>query len=155
MNLTYAEIKKLKGKTLIDTRNNENHKVTSVTTNYIRLGKGIKILTSVFESHSQQFYELFDTDMDFILTCQINHGYDELQKFIDNGMAWTLEGSYGRAAMAALESGACVLPLKAYNDAYGNHVPSRDMLQAGTKGTLENSLRFWRAVEDGDIELDN
>ena len=39
-------------------------------------------------------------------------------------------------------------------DYWGNTVPSRDMLQDGTKGTLGKSINFWTAVEDGTIILE-
>jgi hypothetical protein len=77
-----------------------------------------------------------------------------MQDMINSGQAWQMEGSIGRAAMDLLESGACMLPLTPHSDAYGNRVPSRDMLQGGSKGTLENSIRFWERVETGEIELD-
>lgn len=66
-----------------------------------------------------------------------------LQRMIDDGTAWLLEGSVGRAASQALESGACFLPRVPYHDYWGNVVPSRDWLKPGTKGTLENSVRFF------------
>ena len=60
MQLEYKEILKLKGRRLIDTRHNHEYTVTSVTNNKITLNKGLKILTSIFYEHSQQFYELVD-----------------------------------------------------------------------------------------------
>lgn len=89
-----------------------------------------------------------------------------LQEAIENGTAWRLEGSVGRAAADALKSGACFLPsiwsdgaerpltgesahefehlLKPpMRDYFGNVIPYRELLQPGTKGTLENSARFY------------
>lgn len=66
-----------------------------------------------------------------------------MQQLIDSGQAWRLEGSCGRTAMRALESGACFLPEVPYRDYYGNVVPARSMVKSGTKGTLENAARFW------------
>lgn len=66
-----------------------------------------------------------------------------LQRLIDDGSVWSTEGDAGRAASRALESGACFLPRASYHDYWGNVVPSRDWLKPGTKGTLENSARFY------------
>jgi len=66
-----------------------------------------------------------------------------MQTLIDNGTAWKMEGSCGRAAMQALESGACFLPEQASKDYWGNRIPSRNELKDGTKGTLGNSVAFW------------
>jgi hypothetical protein len=68
--------------------------------------------------------------------------YDEdlgldLQDLIDSGDAWRLEGSVGRAAMAAIEEGACVLGLVGHRDYWGNYVPSRFEVQPGTVGSVE------------------
>ena len=90
-----------------------------------------------------------------IKSLQKEYGYDSLQRLIDDGTAWRLEGSVGRAAMEALRSGICMLPKEHFYDAYGNRVPSRDELVTGTKGTFQNSQEFWQAVEEGEIYLSN
>ena len=70
-------------------------------------------------------------------------GYTEMQTLIDNGSVWSMEGSMGRYAMELLECGACMLPKKAYRDYYGNRIPSREDLRKGTKGTFQNSVKFY------------
>ena len=35
---------------------------------------------------------------------------DFFQRLIDSGMAWSLQGSYGRMAMRLVEDGVCTLP---------------------------------------------
>lgn len=60
-----------------------------------------------------------------------------MQRAINSGMAWRLQGSYGRSAMAALEEGVCMLGRQEQRDAYGHIVPSRDQVKAGTKGSYE------------------
>jgi hypothetical protein len=89
-----------------------------------------------------------------ITALQKQYGFADMQEMINSGMAWKLEGSVGREAMALLESGACMLPKTAHKDYYGNIVPSRDVLKKGTKGTFQNSQAFWQGVEDGSIEID-
>lgn len=64
MKLTYKEILGLKGKTLIDTRWNREHVVTSVTKNNIVLDKGITIKTIIFYETSQANYELKESMVD-------------------------------------------------------------------------------------------
>lgn len=78
-----------------------------------------------------------------IKSLQRKHGLEELQDSIDSGMVWRMEGHAGREAMLFLDTGACMLPLESHTDYWGNVVPSRDMLVAGSKGTLENSQRYW------------
>ena len=92
-------------------------------------------------------------DIEAIIELQKEHGIEDIQEKINSGMAWKLEGSYGRAAMSCLESGACMLPTEAHTDYYGNRVPSRDDLEDGSKGTLKNSINFWESVEMGEIIL--
>ena len=74
---------------------------------------------------------------------QEEFGYTELQGLINSGLAWQMEGSIGRSAMRALESGACHLPTKTYRDYYGNIIPDRNLLEEGSTGTLLNCKRFY------------
>ena len=74
---------------------------------------------------------------------QYAYGYDQLQNRIDTGAVWTFEGSFGRAAMDALESGACMLPTSSRRNYYGNSVPSRYQVKPGTTGSYQNSVRFY------------
>ena len=60
-----------------------------------------------------------------------------MQRYIDNGMAWKLEGSVGREAMRLIESGHCILGETGHSNAYGNRVPSRFEVKQGTKGSVE------------------
>lgn len=78
-----------------------------------------------------------------IKTHQREQGYDQMQFLIDSGNVWKMEGAVGREAMHLLECGACMLPKKAYRDYYGNYIPSRDELKQGTKGTYQNSVKFY------------
>lgn len=89
-----------------------------------------------------------------ITALQKQYGFTVMQDNINTGLAWKLEGSVGCEAMALLESGACMLPKETRVDAYGNTVPSRDVLKKGSKGTYHNSVEFWTAVVDGKIEID-
>jgi hypothetical protein len=88
-----------------------------------------------------------------IKTLQKEYGYSEVQELINSGMAWKLEGSVGRNAMQMLEYGYCMLPKIDRFDTYGNTVPSRDKLKAGTKGTYKNCKQLWERVENGEIDL--
>lgn len=88
---------------------------------------------------------LINTTMDVrtIYRRQKECGLDAMQQMINNGSVWKMEGSMGREAMRLLESGACMLPKKAFTDYYGNRVPSRDELKQGTKGTYANAAKYW------------
>lgn len=70
----------------------------------------------------------------------MDYDYDNLQTLIDNGNAWRLEGSVGRAAMDAIESGACILGEVGHRDYWGNYIPSRHEVKPGTKGSIEYAL---------------
>jgi len=87
-----------------------------------------------------------------IIELQNEYGITEIQDNINSGLAWLLEGSYGRAANETLESGMCMLPEVPRKDYWGNIVPSRNDLY-GTKGSLEHSQNFWQKVVDGEIDL--
>lgn len=63
--------------------------------------------------------------------------YTEIQKAINGGSAWSFQGSYGRTLMAALEAGYCLLGTKPCRDYWGNRIPSRYEVKAGTKGSYE------------------
>ena len=78
-----------------------------------------------------------------IVALQKAHNVYDLQQLINTGEVWKFEGSYGRAAMAALEDGACMLPKKRHRDYYGQIVPARTDLKAGAKGTFLNCARYW------------
>lgn len=67
---------------------------------------------------------------------------NNLQELIDSGMAWRLEGYVGRAAMRAIEDGECVLGEVGHKDYWGNYVPSRYEVEAGTKGSVEYAQRM-------------
>ncbi len=60
-----------------------------------------------------------------------------MQGLIDSGDAWRLEGSVGRTAMSLIEDGQCMLGENSHTDYWGNHVPSRYEVKAGTKGSPE------------------
>lgn len=62
---------------------------------------------------------------------------DAYQVLIDTGSAWQMDGSTGRACMAAIEEGLCILGPTRHVDAYGAHVPGRDEVVPGTKGSLK------------------
>ena len=85
---------------------------------------------------------------------QKEYGFYEIQDLINSGLVWKMEGSFGREARALLGSGACMLPTKVHYNSYGNEVPNRGDLKAGTEGTYLNSKKFWEGVESGLIEID-
>lgn len=57
------------------------------------------------------------------------------QHLIDTGQAWSLEGHVGRTAMRLIEDGFCVLGPEPHVDFWGNRIPSRHEVEAGTKGS--------------------
>ena len=63
--------------------------------------------------------------------------YESIQRAINSGSAWSLQGSYGRAMMEAINAGKCLLGLKAARDYYGNTIPSRLQVKDYTKGSWD------------------
>lgn len=63
-----------------------------------------------------------------------------LQGLIDNGMAWRLEGSIGRAAMRAIEDGRCILGPEGHTNYWGSYVPARDEIVPGSIGSIEYAI---------------
>ena len=68
--------------------------------------------------------------------CDADEYYASIQNAINGGM-WGLQGSYGRTMMEAINSGCCLLGKSRASDYYGNVIPSRDDVKAGTKGSYE------------------
>ena len=66
-----------------------------------------------------------------------------MQDMINSGLVWHMEGTMGRNASDLLEQGACMLPTVPRKDYWGNTVPARTMLKAGTKGTYQNCINYW------------
>lgn len=62
--------------------------------------------------------------------------YMSVQRAINSG-AWSFQGSVGRSMMDAIKSGRCMLGLAAARDYWGNVIPGRDDVQAGTKGSRD------------------
>jgi hypothetical protein len=62
--------------------------------------------------------------------------YQSIQRAINSGM-WALQGSYGRVMMEAISYGYCVLGKESATDYWGNKIPSRDEVKAGSKGSYD------------------
>ena len=60
-----------------------------------------------------------------------------IQRLVNTGMAWRMEGAIGRECMHAIEAGRVMLGTEAHRDYYGNAVPSRYDVKAGTKGSFD------------------
>ena len=81
---------------------------------------------------------------------QEEYGVDTMQRLIDDGAVWHMEGAMGRKAMQLLETGQCMLPKKQYKDFYGNTIPSRDDVEPGTTGSYQNAAKYWESIHDYD-----
>lgn len=80
-------------------------------------------------------------DIDVIEGCEPveseENYYAALQRAINGGSAWSLQGSCGRAMMGAIEDGYCMLGKAGARDAYGNVIPSRDDIKPGFPGSYD------------------
>jgi hypothetical protein len=63
--------------------------------------------------------------------------YKSLQRFINSGTGWKLQGHFGRSMMNAIEEGRCMLGEADCRDYWGNHIPSRTQVQDGSKGSRD------------------
>ncbi len=76
----------------------------------------------------------------FEAVANVEYGKDDdglsIQKIINAGQ-WSLQGSFGRTMMAAIEAGQCLLGRSGARDYYGNYIPSRDEVKPGTKGSFD------------------
>jgi hypothetical protein len=61
--------------------------------------------------------------------------YTSIQRAINSLEAWKFQGSYGRAMMDAIEDGRVMLGRHDTRDYWGNHIPSREQVDDGTKGS--------------------
>lgn len=61
----------------------------------------------------------------------------DMQILVNSGMAWRMEGAIGRACMAAIDAGRIMCATEARRDYWGNIVPSRYDVKAGTKGSFD------------------
>ena len=79
--------------------------------------------------------------------------YGAMQRAINSGMAWKMQGSYGRAAMDAISAGLCMLGREACADYWGNAIPGRDDVKPGSKGSIlfviEERGQEWAAMMEG------
>lgn len=63
-------------------------------------------------------------------------GMESLQRLIDSGAAWRLDGAIERAALRAIRDGTCVLGPQAFRDRWGIRVPSRDEVGPDRPGSI-------------------
>ena len=76
-----------------------------------------------------------------------------LQHLVNTGQ-WSWPGRTGRAMMDAVEAGLVALGPEAARDYYGNRVPARHEVEAGTKGSVEFVLEhspYGRVLEEEEV----
>jgi hypothetical protein len=67
------------------------------------------------------------------------------QDLVDSGMAWQLQGSYGRQAQAMIDAGVIKLPQTNAADAYGNKVPTQAEYETGKGAAATSKLNKLKA----------
>lgn len=63
--------------------------------------------------------------------------YEALQRQINSGQIWLLQGSAGRTAMDAIQNGYVMLGREMRRDYWGNVVPPRHAIKAGEHGSRD------------------
>ena len=63
--------------------------------------------------------------------------HETIQRLINSGMAWRMEGAIGRECMLAIETGRAMLGTEGKQDFWGNYIPSHYEVEAGTKGSFD------------------
>jgi len=63
--------------------------------------------------------------------------YESIQRAINSGSAWSMQGSYGRSMFDAIQGGYCMLGKRSFKDYYGNFIPSRDDICWGERGSYD------------------
>lgn len=58
-----------------------------------------------------------------------------MQRVINDGTGWSLQGSMGRSMMEAIRSATCMLGKEPRKDYYGNTIPSRYDVKDGSSGS--------------------
>jgi hypothetical protein len=67
--------------------------------------------------------------------------YSAVQRAINCGLSWA-NGRGGRQAMDCITSGHCMLGQSGTRDGFGQPMPSRHDVQAGTKGSYEYVVKM-------------
>lgn len=68
--------------------------------------------------------------------------YGALQRLINNGQIWQMEGYLCRAAMYAIEDGLVMTGQQDHRDHWGNLIPARGKLRDGSRGTYGYVVRM-------------
>lgn len=82
-------------------------------------------------------------------------GMASLQRLIDSGAAWRLDGAIERAALRAIRDGTCVLGPQSFRDRWGIRVPSRDEVGPDRPGSVAyaNARRAVRGLPPIDVAV--